>query len=499
VLFYDLLVKVDPQQQFISGNNRIRFRVIHDFDRMQIDLFASMAIEKIVFQGKELAYTREFNAVFVRFPSIQAKGAEEEIDIFYSGRPQIPDASSLAGGFFWMQDKQGHFWIESVSQGSGASLWWPCKDHLSDKPDSMQISVIVPRGLMDISNGRLRRTTELPANLTRFDWFVSYPINNYCVAVNIGNYAHFSDLFINGPDTMDLNFYCMPYHLAIARQIFRHVQPMLRLYEADFGPYPFARDGFSIMESIYPMEHQSAVSIGSINNPFNSDKFDSLDLIRASWHESAHEWWGNSVSCQDMADLWIHEAFATYAEVLAYETFDGKLAALKYLHSDPPGNQQAIIGTYGVNDFHLGDMYSKGALLLHTLRNLIDNDSVWFSLLRGIQTHFAYQTVRTEDIEQYFSTATKTDYSYIFDQYLRHPAIPVLHVRMSPKGSTLHLEYKWSADVPNFRMPVKITISKSQLSFIYPNGEWQSTVLNNMKPSDFRVDTDSFYVNVVIE
>ena len=233
-----------------------------------------------------------------------------------------------------MQDRNGKPWIESVCQGSGASLWWPCKDHLSDKPDSMKIRITVPDDLMDISNGRLLQKTKLEGNYTRFDWYVSYPINNYNVVLNIGDYAHFSDHYISGLDTLALNFYCMPYNMDKAKQIFSHTKPMLALYEKDFGKYPFAKDGFTLMESLYPMEHQSAVSIGPINNPINSENYDSAESIRTSWHEAAHEWWGNSINCKDMADLWIHEAFATYAEVLAYEQFSGKQAALKYLKSD---------------------------------------------------------------------------------------------------------------------------------------------------------------------
>src|SRR6266850_1129041 len=219
VLFYDLNVSVDPETKTVSGNNTIRFKAVNSFDQMQVDLFANMKIEKILFHNTAVSYAREFNAIFVHLPSTVKEGTTEEINIIYSGKPQTPDASSLAGGIFWLQDKEGQYWIETVTQGSGASLWWPCKDHLSDKPDSMKISVTVPRGLTEISNGRLARKTESPNN-TRFDWVVSYPITNYCVAMNIGNYAHFSDVFVTGRDTLPLNYYCMSYNLNIANKIF---------------------------------------------------------------------------------------------------------------------------------------------------------------------------------------------------------------------------------------------------------------------------------------
>jgi len=499
VLFYDLNVTVEPETKSIHGNAGIRFKTVAPFDSMQVDLYANMKIEKILFRNRELSYTREFNAVYVHFPVILTMGDVEEINIIYSGHPQLPDPSVLAGGFFWVQNREGKPWIQSVCQGSGASLWWPCKDHLSDKPDSMKISITVPHGLTDISNGRLQKKTELPGNLTRFDWYVSYPINNYDVAINIGDYSHFSDQYISQQDTLTLDYYCMPYNLEIGRQVFKNVKPMLGLYEKDFGKYPFIRDGFTLMESFYPMEHQSAVSIGYFNNPFNSDRYDSMELTRVMWHESAHEWWGNSVTCKDMADLWIHEAFATYAEVLAYEAFSGREAALKYLRNQHPDNKEPIIGIYNVNHFHLGDMYSKGVLMLHTLRNIMDDDSLWFSILKGIQERFRYQAVTTEDIVGYFNQATKKDYTHFFNQYLRYPAIPELALIIKKEGSALSVQYKWNADISGFDMPVKITTGKNSFAFIFPATNWQTISLPNMKPNDFKVNKDDFHINVKVQ
>jgi len=502
VLFYDLNASIDLETKSVHGNTVIRFRTMAAFDSIQVDLYASMKIEKILFHDQELSYSRQYNAVYIRFPVPPAIGSIEEINIFYAGQPQIPEYATLKGGFFWFQNKNGNPWIESVCQGSGASLWWPCKDHLSDKPDSMKISITVPSGLTDLSNGRLMNKIDLPGHLTRFDWYVSYPINTYNVVVNIGNYAHFADTYIRGKDasagqdTLALNYYCMPYNLEKARQLFRNVKPMLTLYEKNFGPYPFEKDGFTLMESLYPMEHQGAVSIGPINNPVLSDKWDSADLFRTALHESAHEWWGNSITCSDYADLWIHEAFATYAEMLAYEFFSGKEAALKYLQDQHPGNKEPIIGIYHVNNFHLGDMYSKGCLMLNTLRNVIDDDSCWFGILKGIQEYFRYRSVTTEDIVGYFNQATKKDYTAFFDQYLRHAAIPELALTLQKDGQDLQVRYKWNTEVKGFDMPVKVTTGKNSFSFIYPTADWQSLKVQNMKTADFKVDRDDFYITL---
>ena len=499
VLFYALDIAVEPETKSIRGNATIRFKAVQSFDRMQVDLYANLKIEKILFHKEELAFTREFNAVYITFPAPVQKGQEEAVTFLYSGKPQLPDIATLKGGFIWFQDKDGAPWIESVCQGSGASLWWPCKDHLSDKPDSMKISITVPDSLMDISNGRLLDTMSLPGRKTRFDWYVDYPINNYDVVVNIGNYKHFSDIYVRGQDTMKLHYYCIPYNFEKAQRIFARVKPMLALYEKDFGEYPFRKDGFTIMESLYPMEHQGAVSIGSINNPVLSNKTDLDDLARTTWHESAHEWWGNSITCKDMADLWIHEAFATYAEVLACEFFSGKKAARKYLNEQHPENKEPIIGTFDVNDFHLGDMYPKGCLMLNTLRNTIDNDSLWFALLRGLQDRFRYQTVTTNDIVRYFNLTTQKDYTTFFDQYLRHAGIPELALVVKTEGNSLEINYKWNADVEGFHMPVKITTAKNSFAFISPASEWKTIRLLNMTPQDLKVDTEDFYVKVKIQ
>jgi aminopeptidase N len=494
-LFYDLDLTILPETKSIRGSNCIRWKTVHPFRRMQVDLYANLAIGKIVYHGRELAYTREGNAVYIDLPATVPEGRVDELSIFYSGRPLQPEIDALKGGIFWLWNRDREIWIESVTQGIGASVFWPCKDHLSDRPDSMRISITVPKGLTDISNGRLLRKMELPDGQTRFEWYVDYPIVTYDVVINIGDYAHFSDSYSSGGDTLALNYYCMPYNVDSARTLFADVKRMLTLYEKDFGPYPFRRDGFTVLEAIYPMDHQGAVSIGSMRNPFNSNKYDG-DIHRTMWHESSHEWWGNSVGCSDYADMWIHESFADYAEFLNGESITGRQAELKRLFHDHPENKEPIIGVYNVNHFHMGDMYLKGSLLLETLRDVIGDDSLWFTIFRGIQERFRYQPVRTEDIVSYFNTATGKDYTYFFDQYLRHPAIPVLALTVRQDGEGLRVAYKWEADVPDFRMPIKVTLARDSFAFIYPTTTLQTMEIKRLTEKDFAVDTAEFYVGV---
>jgi aminopeptidase N len=272
------------------------------------------------------------------------------------------------------------------------------------------------------------------------------------------------------------------------------VPGMLDVYTKDFGSFPFPKDGYGLVENIWSMEHQTAISIGNYSNA-KGKPVALKDMLHTLWHESAHEWWGNSVTCQDYADFWIHESFATYAEVMRQETTD-PAGALKYLLEGIPGNKLPVIGVYNVNNFHLDDVYTKGPLMLHTIRHCINNDSIWFAALRGIQQRYRYQTVRTEDIVGYFNKASGTDYTYLFDQYLRYTAIPVLALAFHTDMGQMTVDYKWVADVPGFHMPVKVTVARDSMAFIYPTTNWQTLKLKGMTPREFRVDTDNFYVGV---
>jgi hypothetical protein len=496
VLFYDLDVTVVPESRTVRGTNTIRFRAVTSFDQLQVDLFSNMRIEEIMYQGRALSFTREWNAVFLRFPHQLERGSVHEITIRYAGQPQQPDGARLAGGIFWLQDKEGNPWIETVTQGAGASLWWPCKDHLSDKPDSMRIRVTVPPGLTDISNGTLRSKTVLKTGETKFEWYVRYPITTYCVAMNIGKYVPLTDRFIRDGDTLLLNYYSKPYDVAQARRLFSQVKPMLGVFERYFGKYPFSRDGLTVMESIYPMEHQGAVTFGSMFNPFNSDTYDSADILRTMWHEVAHEWWGNHVTIDDYADMWIHEAFATYAEWLAYKELQGEAAAAKYMRDQVAANREPIIGTYEVNDFRLGDMYTKGVRMLHTLQQVMQDDARWFALLRDIQQEWSSQPITTVELVNYINRKTNTDYTSFFNQYLRYASLPELQVKFEKRNKETWMSYRWKADEPGFAMPVRVTTSPNQYTFLHPRTNWQEINLHTLKPKDFKADTEHFYISV---
>lgn len=494
VSFYDLDVTVDMNQRLVRGSNRIFFTAVSPFQTMQIDLYENMTIDRIMYGSRSLPFKREHNAVFVEFSKRFSPGERGEIIIYYGGIPKVPDHSiPMDGGVLWSTDSLGNPWVQMVCQGSGASLWWPNKDHLSDEPDSMKIAITVPNEFTEISNGRLVRKMDVPGNMTRYEWFVSYPINNYNATFNIGKYAHFRDQFIS-QDSLTIDYYVMPYHINSAKNLFQQVKPMLACFEKYFGPYPFSRDGFTLVESLHAMEHQSGVCIGKIpeQNAGNPNPL--------LWHESAHEWWGNALSCKDMADLWLHEAFATYGESLFVEYEHGKDAALQYIndHSHAVKNEQPIVGVYDVNHifYDIGDMYEKGMLMLNTFRHVLDSDSTWFHLLKDIQDHFRYQTLTTDELVKFINGQTKTDYTYFFEQYLKHTSLPELEIVLQETVNGLQLTYRWNADVDNFRMPVKVTFGVDRFDFIYPTPERKIITFKGMNMAEFEVDEKRFFIDV---
>jgi hypothetical protein len=497
VTFYHLDVEVNMDQRSVKGNNLIRFNVEQPFQKMQIDLYENMKIDKVIYKDQPLAYTREFNAVFIDFPEALKPGTGSEIKIYYEGIPKTPDWSiPMNGGVLWDKDSLGNPWVQMVCQGSGASLWWPNKDHQSDEPDSMKIWITVPSEFNEISNGRLIRKTTLPGRQTRYEWYVSYPINNYNVTFNIGKYVHYSDRYISD-DTLTIDYHVMPYNLDRSKKMFEQVKSMLETFEKNYGKYPFKRDGFTLVESPYPMEHQSGVCIGKISQESSGDTNPLL------WHESAHEWWGNSITSKDIADMWIHEAFATYAEIQVIEHRFGKEAAYRAIldQVDAVHNEEPVIGVYDVNHIYydIADMYSKGSLMLHTFRNVLNDDALWVSLLRDIQERFRYQTITSDELIAYINQRTKTDYTYLFDQYLKYTNLPELNVTLEEKDKDLVVKYRWQADVSNFRMPVKITTAADHFEFIYPTSDWKTLTLKDLAAHEFDVDDELFYIDVSID
>lgn len=501
--FYHLDVKFNLDQRFISGSNEFRFTATQAFEKLQFDLFANMNIDKIVYRGQLVSYTREANAVFITFPEMIKKGSRDAFTVFYSGYPVVAKKAPMESGVVFAKDSLGNPFVATVCESKGASIWWPDKDHLSDEVDSMLISISVPDGLKEVSNGRLRKVTNLKDGYTRYDWFVGSPINNYNVAVNIARYVHFSDSYSGEKGALSLDYWVLPYNRAKAALQFRkNVKAMLAAYEHWAGPYPFYKDGYKLVETPYPaMEHQSAISYGGYmkggppNELIGVQGGEKWDFIIV--HESAHEWFGNSITAKDVADLWIHEAFASYFQSLFVETQYGKLTGQEYVHAMRAGiaNDWPIVGPCQVNQLGSGDMYAKGAVLLNMVRTIFNDDEKWRSTLRGLNQEFYHQTVTYEQIVDYFSKQAGQNLAPVFEQYLRFKSLPVLE--FADRDGKLNC--RWTSDAEGFAMPVLVKVAAGAYQLIYPSDKFTPVGINGASKENMTADTFNYYIGILVD
>jgi hypothetical protein len=524
VTFYDLHVSINPADSTIRGWNGITYRALRSGNEMQIDLQPPLVADSMVQDGQKLTYRRDSivptrsgrggrgrgsapvdttprpgNAWFVTLPAAVAKGATKTLTIWYHGAPRVAGNPPWDGGFGWGTDSLGRTYFSTTNEGLGASVWWPNKDIPSDEPDSQRIAITVPVSVMDVSNGRLRKTTQNPDGTSTYEWFVKNPINNYDVAVQAGSYAHFADTLMGEKGKLSLDFYPLSYHADTARKQFAQAKTMLKCFEHWFGPYPFYEDGYKLVETAHlGMEHQSGIAYGNkYKNGYLGDDRSQTGL-GTTWdfiivHESAHEWWGNNVSAADNADMWIHESFGNYAENLYQECLTNKADGAKYtigqrhiIRNDAP-----IVGHFGVNSEGSGDMYDKGGSMLHTIRQIINNDEKWRSILRGIQSTFAKKTVSGPQIFDYINTQSGINFDKVFTQYLYTARVPNFEYDIQ-NGV---LWYRWTNVIPGFDMPIRAHVLEGADQVLHPTEKWKSMPLD-ISADAFAVDKN-FYVNVV--
>lgn len=476
--YYHLDVTVDPEGKSLEGRNAIHYRVLEPGSRMQIDLQSPLALHSAVQDGRPVPYSRDGNVYWLELASPQEVGEIQRVDVTYGGIPKPAENAPWDGGFSWAQDELGNPFVATSCQGLGASVWWPCKDHMYDEVDSMLISVTVPLGLSGVSNGRLRKQERRDDGWTTFHWFVSNPINNYGVNVNIGDYASWNEVYAGEAGPLELSFHVLRPNEERARLHFRDVHRMLEAFEHWFGPYPFREDGYKLVEVPYlGMEHQSSITYG---NGFQ-DGYRGRDLSGSGWglkfdfiiiHESGHEWFANNITYRDIADMWIHEGFTAYSENLFVDYWYGTEASAEYVIGTRSNirNDRPIIGEYDVNFAGSGDMYYKGANMLHTIRTVLGDDDHWRRMLRGLNETFWHQTVTTEQIESWMIQESGLDLAPIFDQYLRDTRIPLLKTEWD--GNML--AYKWDDVVEGFNMPIEIRVDEGQSVRLVPTTTWQS-------------------------
>jgi aminopeptidase N len=476
VKYYHLDIKVNPSDSTITGSNTIKYLVLQEYNSMQIDLQNPMDIYKVIQEGKTLKYTREGNVFIIELVTPQTVGEVKELTVFYGGKPKVAVNPPWDGGITWKKDGNGKLFIASSCQGLGASVWWPNKDHMYDEVESMLISVNVPGNLVNVSNGRLQSVKKLKDGTKTYNWYVSNPINNYGVNINIGDYVSFSEKYQGEKGNLDCTYYVLRDNLAKAKEQFKDVPRMLKAFEHWFGPYPFYEDSYKLVEAPYlGMEHQSSVTYG---NGFKNG-YRGRDLSGTGWglkfdfiiiHESGHEWFANNITYKDIADMWIHESFTNYSESLFLEYYYGKEAGYTYVRGIRKNiqNDKPIIGSYDVNNEGSSDMYYKGANMLHTIRQIVNDDEKWRAILRGLNSTFYHQTVSTKQIEDYLTAAVGIDLSTVFNQYLRDTRIPTLEYYF--KDYTLG--FRWTNCVSGFNMPVKVTVDGKE-KWIKPQTTWE--------------------------
>ncbi len=544
---YNLHVKFNLADSTIEGYNIISYKEIQKNhpDYFQIDLQEPMVIDSVIINNgiksreqsisgneritylntkRQLGFTREGNVFFVSLKNIQPVRNEQSppntlrmgqpvtappnadelkrqndqptITICYHGKPRIAIKPPWDGGLIWKRDKAKNPWISIACQGLGASVWYPCKDIQSDEPDSAEIHITAPSDLIAVSNGRIRNKTDNNDGTTTTTWAVVNPINNYNLVPYIGKYVHFGEIYKGEKGNLTMDYWVLDSNLSKAKKQFMDAPRMMKAFEYWFGPYPFYEDGYKLVDAPHlGMEHQSAVAYG---NGYQNG-YHGMDLSGSGWgmkwdfiivHESGHEWFANNITTKDIADNWIHEGFTSYSETLFTEYYYGKDAATAYVTGLRKNieNKEPVISAYGVNQEGPIDIYYKASNMLHTIRQVINDDSLFRKILRGLNKTFYHQTVTTKQVEDYINKESQHDFSKVFDQYLRTIKIPMLEYSLKDG----QMKYRWTNCVKGFDMPVKILNKKGKYMFIYPKD-----IMQQLKTGLKEIKTDeNFYIDI---
>ena len=493
---YDLSVEIIPSKKYIKGSNKISYQVKNEAKLLQLDLQEPLAVTSITQEGEELSFRREGAVYWVTLTKKQVPGALEALVVQYEGVPKEAVRPPWDGGITWQKDSKGLDFIASSNQGIGSSIWWPLKDHPADEVDSLDMHVTVPKGLLDISNGRLVEI-EVGKDTDTFHWKVVNPINDYGVNINIGDYAQFGEKYAGEKGTLDMDYFVLRENLEKAKVHFQDARRMMQAFEHWFGPYPFYEDGFKLVEAPYlGMEHQSSVTYG---NGYQNG-YRGRDLSGTGWglkfdfiiiHEAGHEWFANNITYKDEADMWIHESFTNYSESLFLDYHYGKEAGQAYVRGTRMNilNDKPIIGDYGVNQRGSGDMYYKGGNLLNMLRQILQDDAKWRMILRGLNKEFYHQTVTTQQVELYISTQAGWNLGKVFDQYLRDVRIPIFEYYFQGE----ELQYRWTNAVKDFDMPVDVLLDGKAVR-LQTKTAWQTLEVGTVQ--EVVVDPD-YYVGVL--
>lgn len=489
---YDIVLEPNFEAKSIKGSNKISLTIEKDVLNpvFQIDLQSPMKADKITASFPIADKKTDGDFIFISTKKKLKKGEKYTIDIDYSGNPVIAKHAPWDGGWMFTKDKNGNPWMTAADEGIGASIWLPVKDIWSDEPDNgITFKIITPKDLVGVGNGKLIKEENL-GNKKSWLWEVKSPINDYSIIPSIGKYVNFKDTFEGEKGKLDLDYWVLDYNLDKAKKQFEQVKPMMKAFEYWFGPYPFYEDSYKLVEAPHlGMEHQSNVAYGNKYQNGYLGRDLSGTGIGLKWdyiiiHETGHEWFANNITAKDQADMWIHESFTTYSETLFVDYVFGKADGNKYLQGLRGNiqNDKPIIGTYGIRNEGSGDMYPKGANMIHTIRQVINNDEKFRQILRGLNKDFYHQTVTASQIQNYFSEKSGIDLKSIFDQYLTTIKIPTLEYKQNGN----QLTYKWTNVVPNLKLPIRLADGQE----LKPTEEWQTATLKSS--DELKVDPNYY-------
>lgn len=488
VLHNDINIEVVPSKKFISGKVKITAKAVNNFDTLQIDLYKNMILKSVEFENQALTYKREEGAIFVKMPRTIKTEETFTLIVTYEGNPISAKRPPWDGGFVWKKDKDGNPWVGVACESEGSSLWWPSKDVMNDEADNTDMTITVPKNLVAVSNGVLKDTSSTSDKKT-FHWHTSYSINNYNVTLYIGNFKLLHDTYASTVSwkSTHLNHYVLTYNYEKAKLHFQQVKKHMAFYEKTFGPYPWQRDGFKLVESPYAgMEHQSAIAYG---NGYKNDYQNLFDYIIL--HETAHEWWGNSVTAADLSDAWIHEGFASYCEALFVESISGYKEYLDYMYWQRISilNKRPVVRQREIRyfDYHDGDIYNKGSWILHTLRTHLENDSLFFDILKTFYMENVEKEIYSETFIELVNKKTGKDYNWFFKQYLFKREAPFLEFYWTNDK----FYFRWKNTDDDFVLPIKIKVSDKTI-VLYPTTKLQAIDLSNTYPS-FYDNSDELY------
>ena len=513
-LKYDLHVKFNITDSTISGYNIIQFKVLKKGERMQIDLQEPMILDSVtIASGKRSMgnkykddriainnISKDGNAYFIVFPNQLLAKEINDLTVYYHGKPRVAKRPPWDGGLIWKKDKENRPWVSIACQGLGASVWYPCKDHQADEPDSAEMHITCPDTLMCVGNGRFRGKIINGNGTATYDWAVVNPINNYCLIPYIGKYVHFGEVYDGEKGKLDMDYWVLDYNLEKATKQFTDAPRMMKAFEHWFGPYPFYEDGYKLVDAPHlGMEHQSATAYG---NGYLMG-YHGSDLSGTGWgmkwdfiivHESGHEWFANNITTKDVADMWVHEGITNYSETLFTDFYYGKEAGNAYCQGTRKNiqNDIPIIGSYGVNQEGSSDMYYKGGNMMHLIRQVINNDDKFRMILRGLNKAFYHQTVTTGQVENYISQESGIDFSKVFDQYLRTILVPVLEYKINGKS----ISFRWANCVEGFNLPIKIGLGMKDniMRWFVPTDTWQTQKMTNFYDGKTFTPDPNFYI-----